>query len=255
MKYGICVDIEELKRVEAAKNCGFDYMEANFTYLTRCEDEVYNAFTACIREIGFPCDAANCFVPGDLKLTGGEIDYPAIADYLAKGMERAKNAGLATVVFGSAGARNVPEGFPKDKAFDQLAYFLANYAGPAAEKAGLQIAIEPLQKGESNIINFVADGVELAEKCGHRAVFGLGDLYHMFLLEDKIEDLYDLKGKILHSHIAFPIGRRYPRPDDGFDYRPFVKAMSDIGCPRCSVEAGFNDFFEDAPLALKAIKF
>ena len=52
-------------------------------------------------------------------------------------------------MFGSGGARRVPEGFPKEDAFEQFVEFGKRIA-PEARAHGLTIAIEPLCRDETN---------------------------------------------------------------------------------------------------------
>jgi D-psicose/D-tagatose/L-ribulose 3-epimerase len=70
-----------------------------------------------------PTPAAYWFVPGEIKLTGPNIDKAKQADYLERALDRMSRLGVHVIVFGSSGARNFPEGFSKRQAFDQLVDF------------------------------------------------------------------------------------------------------------------------------------
>ena len=79
------------------------------------------------------------------------------------------------MVWGSAGSRNVPGGFERDKAWQQIQSFL-HVAGDIAQQNNLIIAIEPLRKQESNIINTAEQALQLVR-----------DLDSMRLYEQAIE--------------------------------------------------------------------
>ncbi len=259
MKYGVCLSLKQHDRIEIAANYGYDYIEIGFAEMTQASEEDYRAFLATLARVGIPCEAANGFLPGTLKVTGEDIDPAALTAYLEKGMARAKEIGIQVVVFGSAGARNLADGYPYRKGLEQMIEFLRTLAGPIAAKYGVSIAIEPLQPGESNIVNRVREGVVLAAASGCPNVGGLGDLYHMAIIQDDPSELSILKGAIFHTHISNPAlntpnPRRYPSTPTEYDYHTFLTAASAADCPRCSVEAGCSDFTAEAPRALETMK-
>ena len=69
---------------------------------------------------GIRCEACNNFFPGRIRLTGPDVDEQAIRAYYAKALERAATLGVKSIVFGSAGAKRVPEGFDMDRAYQQV---------------------------------------------------------------------------------------------------------------------------------------
>jgi sugar phosphate isomerase/epimerase len=70
--------------------------------------------------------------------------------------------GVRLIVFGSSGARQVPEGFSKKEAFEQLVDF-GKRTGPEARARDITIAIEPQRREESNIINNTAEALAWVE--------------------------------------------------------------------------------------------
>ncbi|HOJ35703.1 MAG TPA: sugar phosphate isomerase/epimerase family protein [Clostridiales bacterium] len=254
VKFGMCTSAKDLERIKKLAEIGYDYVEINFTGMTEMPEDEFEAFLKVLEETNFKCEAANCFIPGEIKLTGENVDYDKVREFVSKGMARAERAGIKSVVFGSGGARRVPEGFPMDKAYEQLVKFLKEYAGPIAARHGVAIAIEPLRSQETNIINKVSEGVELARKVGLPNVKGLGDIYHMATEYDSDDELAKFRGEIQHTHISHPLTRYAPKKDDGYDYSVFLKAVIDSGCERCSVEGRLDSFPEDAVEALEVLK-
>lgn len=252
MRFGICVGTDA-KKIEILSKTGFDYFETNTTEITTASDTAFSEFAACIEKFALPCEAANCFVPGEIRLSASEPDYASISEYVKKAFLRASQCGVKTIVFGSGKARGVPEGVTTAEAFNKLVFFLREIVAPQADLYAIDLAVEPLNKNECNIINSVPDGIALADAVSEARVKTLADLYHMYLENDSMEALAATKKKIIHAHIANPVKRRFPQPGDGFDFAPFLKALQSAGCPRCSVEAGCDDFAADAPAALEAI--
>lgn len=254
MKIGACAGCRTLDRLEVLAKTGFDYVETGFAELTDCSDDELDEFIENLESLGLDCEVANSLLPADIKLTGNEADYDKIREFLERGMVRAKKVGIEVVVFGSAAARNYPEGFSFDRAYEQLVAFLRDYLGPIAARQGLCAVVEPLSTMETNIIHTVADGVKLAKASGCYNVKGLADNFHMAANNDSVDEIYGMHGWILHSHIAHGVTRMYPKRGDGFDYKPFIDALQDAGCLRCTIEANSQDIAADAPEAFELLK-
>lgn len=257
MKIGVCGGIDRIRGV--AEN-GFDYLEGNFRWIACCTDKEFDKFKSELNKYSVPCEAANCFLPGELKITGGNIDYNAITDYLEKGFTRANELGVKVVVMGSGGARNITENYSYDKAVRDIINVVKNYVMPIADKYGIDFVFEPLCKCESNIINTIKEGGMLASAINHPRVGTLGDLYHMYVEGDTYDDVRDLKGIFRHAHISNPVPdcdnkkRCFMKCTDSFDYKGFFDVLKDIGCERVSIEADTDDFYADVSDAADVMK-
>ena len=258
MKFGVCRGLDDFESIKIASEVGIDYYECGFGSLAKYDDEKFIKCKNFLNENNLPCLVANGFIPGDMKVVGDCIDYDALSDYLDKGFERAKALGVKKVVFGSGSARSFPDGYTLEKAKEQLAFFLREYAAPKAEKAGCVIVMEPLRFCESSMIHTVADGIEIAKMSGKNNVAGLADLYHVFGNNDSIDGIGAFKGILLHSHIAEPEKRVYPSAKDSKEviaiYQKFFDVLKKVGCETCSVEARTDDFKTDIADALAILK-
>ncbi|MBE6715328.1 MAG: sugar phosphate isomerase/epimerase [Ruminococcaceae bacterium] len=259
MRFGVCCGIDNEERVKIAVECGYDYIECGFQMFANATEEQLAEWEGREKKYGILCESTNCFLPNSHKVTGENVDYDALKEFVARGMKNSARMGVKTVVFGSSGARNIPDGFSYAKGFSQMGYFLREIAAPEAEKYGITIVTEPLQKAESNMINTVKEGVMLAVLADKNNVRGLADLFHMEQCGDTSEDIRLLNGLIHHAHISNPVGRDgrkriYPSSVDEFDYKAFIDALKEGGCERCSVEADVIDFSIDAPQAIKVLR-
>ncbi len=72
-------------------------------------------------------------------------------------LSKAREMGTQILVFGSGPAKNIPEGFPFQKGYEQIVNLLREISRPARE-CGITIVIEPLRKEECNIINTFEEG-------------------------------------------------------------------------------------------------
>lgn len=253
MKLGVCVG-DNSENVKIAAEHGFDYVESCFSLLAEADREKFDGFKAALKESGITCEAVNCFLPGRLKTTGPDVDEAALAEYIEKGMIRGEELGVKTVVFGSSGSRTVPEGFDYAEAGRQLVKILREIIAPIAKKHGITVVLEPLSKVDTNIINTVKEGAAYAAMADSENVKLLGDLYHMCNVGDTEKDVLTVGSLLRHAHIAQHEGRRYPTDAAKQDYAPFLRALEQVGCPRCSIEAGCDDFYTDSKAALAVLK-
>lgn len=258
MKIGVCRGLDDFVSMKAASQAGVDYYECGFGSLAKFDDEKFILCKATLEKHSLKCLAANGFIPGDLKVVGDSVDYVALSEYLDKGFERAEILGVEKVVFGSGAARSFPDGYSSEKAKEQLAFFLSEYAAPRAKKAGCVIVMEPLRFGESSMVHTVADGIEIARMSSSKNVGGLADLYHVYGNNDSVEGIADFKGELLHAHIAEPVKRIYPSLKDSEEiieiYKNFFDSLKKAGCETCSVEAHTDDFENDIISALEIIR-
>lgn len=258
MKFGVCRGLDDFDAIKLAKEAGLDYFETGFGCLANFDEEKFSKCKLYVESIGLPCLAANSFIPGDMNLVGDCVDYGAISEYLDKGFCRAQQLGVQKIVLGSGKARSFSDDFSKEKAYEQLAVFLKEYASPRAEKAGCIIVLEPLRFCETTMIHTVKDGVDVAKLCGADNVFSLADLYHVYGNNDSVAGMMDLKGMVKHAHIAEPVKRVYPCKSDNetviYIYREFLKTLEKIGCDTCSIEAHTDDFSKDVTNAIELLK-
>jgi D-psicose/D-tagatose/L-ribulose 3-epimerase len=255
MKIGVCgyirgknADGAEFDLLAEAKRIGFDYVELPLSTIAGLSEEEYTALRETIQKSGLPCEACNVFFPGTLRLTGLDVDRRKIHAYLEMALERAAGLGVQVVVFGSAGARNVPDSFPINQAWMQLIDMLRT-AGPIAAMHGITIAIEPLNQGESNIIQTASEGFVLAKLVDHASVQLLVDYYHMSHDGEDCGIIRTARAWVKHAHFADPAGRIYPAENKAH-FQDFFGALKDIGYSgRVSLEAGYQDFGREAPTA------
>src|SRR5262245_6113767 len=230
-----------LKNVPAAKAAGFDYVELGTTEIAALTDEDFAAAERSLRDAGVATPVTNLFLPATLKVTGPAIDKDAQAAYVGKAFDRLSRIGVGLVVFGSGGARRVPDGFPADQAFAQLVDFARRAAGLARPR-NITIAIEPLRQQETNIINSAAEGLKLVEAVADGSFQLMVDFYHLASEHESPDIVVRAKDHLRHVHVANPNGRVFPLAWDEFDYEPFFASLRRIDYDqRISVEASTQD--------------
>lgn len=250
MRFGMCADFSAAALVAEA---GFDYLESGLAALGNLDQETFERARQLVAESGLRVEAFNSMLAPSQRLTGPEADHGAALSALAVAFPRAAALGARVVVFGSGGARQVPQGWPMEQALGQLADFL-RLAGPLAASHGIALAVEPLRPAECNIIHTVAEGLALARTVAQSNVGVLADWYHMTDQAEGVAGMLEAVGMLLHCHIAAPGSRHYPMPGDGADYSAFFGALRHIGyAGRVSIEGGGSpEEYADALARLKS---
>src|SRR4051812_37747995 len=108
MKFGICTTLDTAPTVNDA---GWDYIEESVQGLLQggVADEEWKGLVRA-KSSPLPIPSANLLVPAPMKVTGPDARIETLRAYLATVCRRAKQVGIRTLVFGSGGARQVPEG-------------------------------------------------------------------------------------------------------------------------------------------------
>lgn len=207
MEYGICGGPEF---AQVAADAGYDFMEGQVRAMLKPldGDEVFLENVSAFRDAALPFAAANCFLPNELKPTGPETDIDALRDYSTTVFRRAKVAGLKTVVFGSGGARRVPDGFDMDRARGQIVEF-CRMCGPLAQDNGVMLVLEPLSKEDCNIMVSVGETASIVREVDHPSVRLLVDLFHWGRDGDSLEDIEANGALFGHVHVA-TVANRLP---------------------------------------------
>ena len=254
MKFGVCVgtDIEKMKYIKAL---GYDYAESHCQEIVKADKDKLDAMKAT----GLPVVAANCFI--GMRIVGEEKNEAEIKEYLETLFEKASYLGLEYLVFGSSGARRIPDGMSLEDGRAEIVDFLKNLVVPVAEKYNLPVAIEPLRPEECNAVNTIADGIEIAKKVDSPLVKVLADVAHMYVQNEAVGSLLDYKGWIVHAHTSNPspdpsLGKKriYPKNGDEFSQASFVKTLKAVGVEHCSIEADVIDFESDVRDAYEVLK-
>src|SRR5450755_1250509 len=212
-----------LRDIDAVKTAGFDYMEVRTSEVAALSDADFERLEVKLKTLSLPVPAAYWFLPAEIKVTG-PIDKDRQLDYLHRALPRLNRLGVGLVVFGSSGARQVPEGFSKKEAFEQLVDF-GKRAGPAARSQNITIAIEPQRREESNIINTTAEALAWVRAVNHPSVQLMIDYYHFAVEKEDPASVLNVREHLRHVHMANPDKRVVPLNWDEYNYAPFFAAL------------------------------
>ena len=225
---GLSGTMESFAQAEAA---GFDYYEPHVDVLSVLSNEAFADIRKLVQSSRIRCECFNNLLR-TLKVVGPDVDPKALKAYMDKMLGRCRELGAQIVVYGSAGSRNVPAGFSRDTAWNQIKEFL-NYSGDLARSKEIVLAVEPLRHPDSNIINTGAEGLRLVNEINHPNVKLMIDYYHMRSEKEDSSILVEAASQIVHLHFANPAGRKWPKsPDEDPEYGRFFALLKQIDYKR-----------------------
>lgn len=263
MRFGYCLnmvatgpDKTGMEHLETLAKLGFDYVELPCAESTALSEEDFEALLAKLKELKLPCETSNNFFPASIRLTGPDVDDAAVDAYVDRALDRLSRLGIEHIVFGSGGAKNVPEGFSMEEGYRQVVALLKRIA-PKLRKRNIVLVIEPLRAVECNLINSFAEGVQLAKDVDDPNVRVLVDYYHLREMNEPAANVEKWGAEFLrHVHFARQEGRGCPADAaEDAHYKEFFAALKACGYDRrISCEAYSKDFEGDARAALNFFK-
>lgn len=234
---------------------GYTFVEENVRgFLAPAEaDSVFEQKLALLKESKLPVEACNSFLPGNLKCVGPTPAHEEILKFGETAFRRAQMAGVKTIVFGSGGARSIPEGFSREEAKQQF-ISLCKQLAPFAQKYNVVISLEPLNTGECNFINSVAEGGDIVQAVNHEYFRLLADIYHMLKDNESPANITKYGHLLYHTHIAEKNGRTAPGVNNE-DFTPYFKALKDVKYEgRMAIECSWKNIGEQAANALQTMR-
>lgn len=229
MKFGLSNGFKRREILQEAELAGFDYIELPVKVIAAYTEEEYQDVLDFSKTLRIPLTNANQLFPGDIALVGPNRDLSKIKEYLELALGRMQKFGVNVVVLGSGDSRRIPEGYTKEQTLKELAEVCETCIAPAAEKFGLEVVIEPLNKNETDIMNTVSESVSFFEATRIPRFRLLCDGYHMSMNGEDYSEIEKTGKNLRLMHIANPNGRTIPAPSDGDIYEGYFKALRNIG--------------------------
>ncbi|MBQ9132147.1 MAG: sugar phosphate isomerase/epimerase, partial [Clostridia bacterium] len=198
MKFGVCYDIEK-----ALRDCpvNTDYLEVWGRDIWAMERADFDRICRAALDRGIRSDSCCRLIDPSLRLTGEDVDFAAIGAYCDRLFERLAALGVTVLVFGSGKAKHVPEGFPREKAWDQL-FTVGDLLAQKAKPFGQTVVVEPLSYKEVNIVNTVEEAAYYVKQVNRDNFRVLVDFYHFDSNGEDWESLARHKDVLAHAHFA-----------------------------------------------------
>ncbi len=249
---GVCTGTDDLDDI---LRYGFDYIEPAGAAVAEMTGTQFQAFKSKLLASRVRCDSMNSFIRRkEMKVVGPAVPKEEMVNYVDHCLARAHQLGTTVMVWGSAGSRNVPAGWPREHAWAQIRDFL-RWVGPIAERHKVVVAIEPLRRQESNIFNTGAEALRMVKQVNHPNIQMIIDYYHLHTERESPEIIWTAREHIVHFHFANPAGRVWPHsPSEDPGYKPFFVQVKRINYKGGLSIEGHGTFAADAKASLAFFK-
>lgn len=216
-------------------------------------DEVFRENIARIKQLKVPIYAFNLFIPAELKLVGPNVDEPAVLAYVEAVMARVSQTNTRMIVWGSGGARRIPDGFDRKVAMNQF-IDIARKIAIIAEKYQVILALENLNSTETNFINTVEEALYVVKKVNRPGLRLNADIYHMLKEGESPKVIRKTKKYLVHVEIAEKEDRSAPHVG-GSDFMPYLRELKRVGYHnRIVIEAQWKSLPESAAVARRYLQ-
>ena len=189
-------------------------------------DEQFMINKAIFKTLKTPIYGFNIFIPGELKLVGPMVNEAAILEYAEIVIKRISETDTKLIIWGSGGARRLPDGWDRDLATNQF-ITIAKKIAKIAKKYKIMIALEPLNTTETNFINSVKEALYVVKKVKHPNFRLNVDIYHMMKDNEGPAIIAQTKKYLYHVEIAEKDGRTAPGVQ-GTDFRPYLIELAKV---------------------------
>ncbi len=225
-------------RLEFVRDADLNYLEMALYEIAPMTDEEFEQLIVTLDKLGLHVEVVNGFTCSGMTVVGDDVDWDDWRAYCQRGLARAKRLGAEVCLFGSGKARNIPEGYDRQKGLDQIDNAL-RIIGDEAGKLGMTLVIEHLNYKETNTLNSLSEVIETVKRLNHPNIRAHVDFYHLTCVGESLEVVENSEGLIGHVHIARGADRKFPAPEDAGELRRWKAALDKCGYDgRVSLEAG-----------------
>ena len=210
MKFGVCLPPD---RTVNDPPSHADYIEVSASQIHAMDSSEWKQFYGNVTQNQIQTYSCNNLTSAELRLTGPDVSLNAVRNYCDELFERLSALNVKMLVFGSGKSRQVPDGFPVERAWEQL-FEVGHIFATKAKSYGQTIAVEPLAYAKCNIINTVEDGVAYAQTINQENFKVLVDFYHFDRNEEPYSSLQKNRDWIAHAHFATAKNRTMPKSED-----------------------------------------
>lgn len=244
-----CV-VRDAGEAELAAAHAVDYLELKGDVLGAAPPEL-RALEKGLSGTAVPVEAMTSPLPRSFgcRVVGPDADHRRALEVFRTVTGRGGDLGVRVVVLGSGQARAVPGGFPLSQAEDQFLAFVEQ-ALEVCCAHGQSLAVEPLHRGETNLVNSCAQARDLL--AGLDEVMITADCFHIVTEElDVVAET--AAGRIGHAHTSsLPRGTADLRPDVQAAFVAGLRAGGHDG--GLTLEDSFDDPVNQLPVALTTLR-
>lgn len=255
MKFGTFGYVNQIEQIARS---GFDTAELDITEIVLMDRGEFSRLEKRAERSGLSFDVFSGLLPLSVRIHGEDFDEDYWLRHIETAAERARALGASMIPFGAGKCRSIPEGCQNIPAAKGRVRDFVGKICDIFEKNELLLVVEPLGPANSNYLNFIGEAVAFVSEVNRVNFHTMCDLRHMVKLNESYENIVTYRSEILHAHIDYPGGdlRKFPQPDDDFNYTPYFEALAAADYGRIlTIEAtSYDDFSEESAKSLEFIR-
>ncbi|MEZ4736602.1 MAG: sugar phosphate isomerase/epimerase family protein [Caldilineaceae bacterium] len=211
--------ISDLNQLADVAAWGYAYAEATPGLLdpdfldVDADTQAADAVLARLQTAPLPITSLCGFMPdpevNGLMVVGPDVDPVRLRAYVTRLFDTMQRAGIDVIGYGSGASRWAPPGFATDRALAQVCEFL-QLCDELGRPRGVRVALEPYNRDDANLLNTVAEALNLVQQVNLPHCQLMADFFHMRLNGEEMDELLAAGPHLIHAHIAEP-GRGRPQ--------------------------------------------
>ncbi len=226
--WGRTWSVDYIELCKRAKACGLDILEVGAGDLLNMSDAELEELRVTAKDLGLEI-SANLGPPKDKDISSADPEVRrAGVEFLCGILDQMVKLDCKILI--GACYNHWPYDFadidkeaPWARAVEGM-----KQVGDHADKLGLTIALEILNRFESCILNTVEEGLKFCADVGKNSVKLLLDTFHMNIEEDNIGDAFRLAGDMVaHVHVG-EANRKLPGTGRNMPWAEIAQALKDI---------------------------
>lgn len=243
MKFSMCTAVYGMNdlrdTIGRAARHGFDAVEltAALHLGVNSTQQYRREVRKWIRDAGLACSGLHYIFDGSVKLATPDRKRNAeCLDYLCRIIDVAADMEAETVIVGSGGTtRSFEPGVDRAEGIRCMADVIRR-AGEHAEKKGVYLAMEAINRYETNCLNTMQEAAEFARLVDHPNVRTMADTYHINIEEsDPVESIRTYGHGLQNLHLAD--SNRHAPGTGHMDFKAIADALQETGFDKyCSFE-------------------
>ncbi len=224
--------VADLSEVDRAASDGFDFVQPVKDLAAGLGDEQILRQKARTLDSGMAFEVCAVPLPADVRVTQKGFNLYVWLEYLKNALHPLAELGCRKLVWSDGRARVLPVEGEIVALKEQALQFLYMLCG-VAEDFDLAVLVEPLGPRRTNFLNSMKEVGDFLPRVGKENLSSLISLRELEPIGLSLPDLATYRKLIDHVHMDNPLAsggaRICPRPNDGYEYRPFVQALKEMG--------------------------
>ena len=211
------------RTLSASYDAGFSYIETSLRDCMQKSDSEFAELVRSTDDMPISAEVFSDMLPDDMHIVGEDVSAKALHEYLSRAFDRAKALGGKIILLDAGMSRSAPVGFDMATAWRQTENFLRILQGHA-HAADISVAILPLRRAETNILNYVSEAVLMTSLVQMNHLGVAADMYQMAMVSEPCAALRNVPN-LLYVRMVNTLGNLMPRRGDGENYAAFFQTL------------------------------